>query len=66
MRMVVVLPEPFGPSRPITSPALTSNDRSSTAVNSPKRFDNPITWSTGSPGCAFDPSVGLPIDPSAG
>src|SRR5215207_5655696 len=35
MRSVVVLPAPFGPSRPYTSPAATVNDRSSTATSSP-------------------------------
>jgi hypothetical protein len=36
MRMVVVLPAPFGPSRPYASPATTSNDNPSTATRSPK------------------------------
>src|SRR5712691_11131065 len=35
MRMVVVLPEPFGPRKANTSPSRTSNDRRSTAVSSP-------------------------------
>src|SRR5436309_593650 len=34
-RSVVVFPAPFGPMRPTISPGPTSNDRSSTAVNSP-------------------------------
>src|SRR5258708_618665 len=38
IRMVVVLPAPFGPRKPKTRPALTSKLRSSTAVKSPKRF----------------------------
>ena len=32
MRMVVVLPEPFGPMNPYTEPSGTASDRSSTAV----------------------------------
>src|SRR6476659_2974944 len=36
MRMVVVLPAPFGPSSPNTRPARTSRLSSLTAVNSPK------------------------------
>src|SRR5216684_2102579 len=35
MRMVVVLPEPFGPRKANTSPSRTSNDSRSTAVRSP-------------------------------
>jgi hypothetical protein len=33
--MVVVLPAPFGPSRPNTSPGLTSSVSASTAVTDP-------------------------------
>src|SRR5579871_2089424 len=40
MRSVVVLPEPFGPSRPKTSPWRTSKLRSWTAVSLPKRFES--------------------------
>src|ERR1043165_8374033 len=36
MRMVVVLPEPFGPRNANTSPSRTSSDRRSTATRSPK------------------------------
>src|SRR5690242_844076 len=38
MRMVVDLPAPFGPRKPVTSPGRTVNDRSSTAVVSPYLF----------------------------
>ena len=38
MRTVVVLPAPFGPRNPNTSPLATLSDRPSTAVRSPKRF----------------------------
>src|SRR5467141_2247375 len=40
MRMVVVLPEPFGPRKANTSPSRTSSDRRSTAVRSPYTFVN--------------------------
>ena len=37
-RKVVVLPAPFGPRKPVTTPGWTSKLRSSTAVFWPKRF----------------------------
>ena len=37
-RMVVLLPAPFGPRKPVTRPGLTSKLRSSTATTLPKRF----------------------------
>src|SRR5712691_8511774 len=40
MRMVVVLPDPFGPRNANTSPSPTSNDRRSTAIRSPYLFVN--------------------------
>ena len=40
MRSVVVFPAPFGPRKPVTLPASTLNDSSSTAVTSPKRLVN--------------------------
>src|SRR5712691_10682605 len=40
MRMVVVLPDPFGPRNANTSPSLTSSDNRSTAINSPYVFVN--------------------------
>ena len=36
MRIVVDLPEPFGPRKPVTVPGRTENDRSSTALVAPK------------------------------
>src|SRR5262245_64094944 len=42
-RSVVVLPAPFGPTSPSTSPGRTANDRSRTAVNVPKTLDSPVT-----------------------
>ena len=46
MRMVVVLPAPFGPSSPNTSPGVTSRSTPSTATVSPYRTRNPSTSST--------------------
>ena len=37
-RIVVLLPEPFGPRKPVTRPGCTSKLRSSTASTRPKRF----------------------------
>jgi len=43
---VVLLPAPFGPSRPKHSPRCTVNDNPSTAVASPKRLTSVRTSST--------------------
>src|SRR3984885_8129406 len=50
-RIVVVLPAPLGPRKPVTWPARTVNDKSSTATRSPYRFDKPCTsiMGTGNP-----------------
>src|SRR5438477_12530787 len=40
-RSVVVLPAPFGPMRPITSPGLTENESSVTATKSPYSLVSP-------------------------
>ena len=42
----VVLPAPFGPMRPTTSPGDTRNETSSTAMTPPKRTDTPRTSSS--------------------
>src|SRR5215472_1484932 len=39
IRMMVVLPQPLGPSREQNCPFLTSNETSFTAVKSPHRFE---------------------------
>ena len=39
MRMVVVLPQPDGPTNTMNSPSAASSEKSSTATTSPKRFD---------------------------
>ena len=49
LRIVVVLPAPFGPTRPRTSPGSTRNDRPRTAGRSPYSFSSPSTWITGTP-----------------
>src|SRR6266568_8965251 len=41
--MVVVLPAPFGPRKPVTLPGTTSNDRLLTAIFSPYRLLSPRT-----------------------
>ena len=48
IRIVVVLPAPFGPSRPYTAPRGTVNDRVETATKSPNRFVMPSIWMIGS------------------
>ena len=42
IRRIVVLPEPFGPSSPMTSPAPTSRDTRSTASRGPYHL---VSWS---------------------
>src|SRR5579875_2455891 len=42
IRIVVVLPAPFGPRNPVTFPGSTRNDRLSTASVSPKRLVRPF------------------------
>src|SRR5262245_24388381 len=44
MRMVVVLPAPFGPSKPNTLPARTFRLNSLTAVKSPKLLRTPASF----------------------
>ena len=43
IRMVVVLPAPFGPRKPVTWPGRTVKLRSSTAVTGPNRLVSPST-----------------------
>src|SRR5580692_7989719 len=43
MRSVVVLPAPFGPRKPVTTPGSTSNVSASTAVTAPYRLVSPGT-----------------------
>src|SRR5690349_2797812 len=46
MRMVVVLPEPFGPRMPKISPRRIVNDTSSTATTLPNVLRSPLTTTT--------------------
>ncbi len=57
---VVVLPAPFGPRKPNTSPYATSNETSSKATRSPKRLLRRSTVRACSPGAGVnEPAVGL-------
>jgi hypothetical protein len=44
MRIVVDLPAPFGPRKPVTLPGSTSKVRPSTARTAPYSFVSPRTW----------------------
>src|SRR5579871_1252717 len=45
--MAVVLPEPFGPTRPRISPGATWKLKPSSAEKPPKRFTRPVTLRSG-------------------
>src|SRR5271170_2275948 len=51
----LVLPAPFGPTIPTTSPGPTANDRSSAMTTRPNRF---VTWSSSSSGLVIRSGVG--------
>ena len=53
IRIVEVLPAPFGPRKPNASPFWTSKSTPLTATSSPKRFTNPRAWTSGSSVAAF-------------
>src|ERR1700680_3955189 len=53
--MHVVLPEPFGPTRPRISPGLRSKLSSSSARKPPKRFTRPLTANSGCGSGDIDP-----------
>src|SRR5690349_7449280 len=53
MRMVELLPAPFGPRNPNASPFCTSKSISSTATRSSKRLTSPRAWTSGSSTAAF-------------
>ena len=44
IRIVEVLPAPFGPRNPNDSPGATSKSMASTATNSPNRLVSPRAW----------------------
>ena len=47
IRIVEVLPAPFGPRNPNDSPGATSKSMASTAVKSPNRLVRPRAWMSG-------------------
>src|SRR3977135_1531655 len=49
MRMVELLPAPFGPRKPNASPRCTSKSTPSTAMRSPNCFTSPRAWINGAP-----------------
>src|SRR5512133_2684590 len=53
MRIVELLPAPFGPRNPNASPCCTSKSIASTATRSPKRLTSPRAWTSGSSAAAF-------------
>jgi hypothetical protein len=65
IEIVVVLPAPFGPSRPYVSPGAMAKPTPSTAVRSPNRRTRPLHASTGSRGGASG-SVCTPLTMARG
>ena len=59
MRMVVVLPDPFGPSRPSTDPVGTEKEMPSTAVKSPNLFTRFSASIAGADGVALAAGAGV-------
>ncbi|GAA4260117.1 hypothetical protein GCM10022294_03310 [Dietzia aurantiaca] len=59
MRMVVVLPDPFGPSRPSTDPVGTEKEMPSTAVKSPNFFTRFSASIAGADGVARAAGAGV-------
>lgn len=56
IRIVVDLPDPFGPRKPVTAPGVTSNDNPSTASTSLYRLVSPRALIIATP-VVFDRSV---------
>src|SRR5215471_7807988 len=54
--MVTLLPAPFEPTRPKTSPGATSIDKTSTAVKDPKRRVSALVQTAGFPDAGDDPA----------
>ena len=61
MRIVVDLPAPFGPTKPVTRPGSTVNDSPSTATVRPYRLRSPRHWMRASPKPAAAPASTRPI-----
>ena len=55
MPMIVVLPAPFGPTRPVDRPAGTENETASTTVRDPNR----LVRRSATTACAAGPPVAL-------
>jgi len=67
MRIVVDLPDPLGPRKPVTVPGRTSKERSSTATTLPNRLESPRASITRSAlhgavsfWCRGEPDPGMP------
>ena len=58
IRMVDVLPAPFGPRNPNDSPWAMLKSTPSTATKSPKRFTSPCASTMGASDAAADPADG--------
>lgn len=58
-RIVVVLPAPFGPRKPVTVPGRSENVSSSTATRSPKRLVSELAVTTGSRALASAATSGV-------
>src|SRR4051794_33504030 len=56
IRIVVVLPAPFGPRNPVTVPGSSVKDTSSTTVRAPYFLVNPLTVIIAKPPLATGPS----------
>src|SRR4051794_32574330 len=65
IRIVLVLPAPFGPRKPKLSPVATSKSMPSTAVKSPNFLVSPRAWMSGVgvSSCAMGPRM-VPHDPA--
>ena len=63
IRIVVVLPAPFGPRNPVTVPGSRVNETSSTTVRPPYCLVSPLTWIIGGPPLSTGPS-GLRENPA--
>ena len=65
IRIVEVLPAPFGPRKPKDSPGATSKSIASTAVNAANRFVRPRAWIRGGAGLGAGLVTGRPILPGS-
>ena len=61
MRIVVVLPDPLGPSRPNTSPRWIVRSSASTATSGPNTLRSFSVWMAGPSRASGDSSVAIPV-----